>query len=62
LKYNTINKNIDYLKSLVSVLPNSPGIYQFFDDTDKIIYIGKAKDLKKRVASYFSKSHDHRKT
>lgn len=62
MKYNTVNKNIDYLKSLVSVLPNSPGIYQFFDNTDVIIYIGKAKDLKKRVASYFSKSHDHRKT
>jgi len=62
LKYNTINKNIEYLKSLVSVLPNQPGIYQYFDDTGKIIYIGKAKDLRKRVSSYFSKSHDHRKT
>jgi excinuclease ABC subunit C len=62
LKYSTINKNIEYLKSLVSVLPNLPGIYQYFDDTGKIIYIGKAKDLKKRVSSYFSKTHDHRKT
>jgi excinuclease ABC subunit C len=62
LKYNTINKNIEYLKSLVSVLPNQPGIYQYFDDIGKIIYIGKAKDLRKRVSSYFSKSHDHRKT
>jgi excinuclease ABC subunit C len=62
LKYNTSNKNIDYLKLLVSVLPNKPGIYQYFDDTGKIIYIGKAKDLKKRVSSYFSKTHDHRKT
>jgi len=62
LKYNTANKNIDYLKSLVSVLPNQPGMYQYFDDTGKIIYIGKAKDLKKRVSSYFSKTHDHRKT
>jgi excinuclease ABC subunit C len=62
LKYNAANKNIDYLKSLVSVLPNKPGIYQFFNNTDSIIYIGKAKDLKKRVSSYFSKSHDHRKT
>ncbi|HCY75767.1 MAG TPA: excinuclease ABC subunit C [Ignavibacteriales bacterium] len=53
---------MDYLKSLVSVLPNKPGIYQYFDDTGKIIYIGKAKDLRKRVSSYFSKSHDHRKT
>ncbi|GAB1451433.1 excinuclease ABC subunit UvrC [Draconibacterium sp.] len=62
MKYNTSNKNIDYLKLLVSVLPNKPGIYQYFDDTGKIIYIGKAKDLKKRVSSYFSKTHDHRKT
>ncbi len=44
------------------MLPNQPGIYQYFDDTGKIIYIGKAKDLRKRVSSYFSKSHDHRKT
>lgn len=50
------------MKLLVSVLPNKPGIYQYFDDTGKIIYIGKAKDLKKRVSSYFSKTHDHRKT
>jgi excinuclease ABC subunit C len=62
LKYNTTNKNIEYLKSLVSVLPNKPGIYQYFDDTGKIIYIGKAKDLRRRVYSYFSKTHDHRKT
>ncbi|HRA60825.1 MAG TPA: excinuclease ABC subunit UvrC [Bacteroidia bacterium] len=62
MKYNTINRNIEYLKSLVSVLPNQPGIYQYFDDIGKIIYIGKAKDLRKRVSSYFSKSHDHRKT
>ncbi len=44
------------------MLPNQPGIYQYFDDIGKIIYIGKAKDLRKRVSSYFSKSHDHRKT
>jgi excinuclease ABC subunit C len=62
VRYNASNKNIDYLKLLVSVLPNKPGIYQYFDDKGKIIYIGKAKDLKKRVSSYFSKTHDHRKT
>lgn len=62
MKYQTTNRNIDYLKSLISVLPNKPGIYQFLDDTNKIIYIGKAKNLKKRVSSYFSKNHDHRKT
>jgi excinuclease ABC subunit C len=62
LKYTSKNTQIDYLKTLVAVLPNKPGIYQFFDDTGTIIYIGKAKDLKKRVSSYFAKRHDHRKT
>lgn len=62
MKYQLQNKNIDHIKSLVSVLPNKPGIYQFFDKSNAIIYIGKAKDLKKRVSSYFSKNHDHRKT
>ncbi len=62
MKYKTVNRNIDYLKSLISVLPNEPGIYQFFDNTNTIIYIGKAKDLRKRVYSYFSKTHEHRKT
>jgi excinuclease ABC subunit C len=62
LKYQTVNTKTDYLKSLVAVLPNQPGIYQFFDDAGTIIYIGKAKDLKKRVSTYFAKEHDHRKT
>jgi excinuclease ABC subunit C len=62
LKYHSINTKIDYLKSLVTVLPDKPGIYQFYDDSNTIIYIGKAKDLKKRVNSYFAKTHDHRKT
>ena len=62
MKYQAVNKNIDYLKSLVSVLPNQPGIYQFFDNSESVIYIGKAKDIKKRVSSYFVKNHEHRKT
>ncbi|WP_372774525.1 excinuclease ABC subunit UvrC [Mangrovibacterium sp.] len=62
MKYSSVNSRIDHLKSLVSVLPNQPGIYQYFDNTGKIIYVGKAKDLKKRVSSYFSKNHDNRKT
>ncbi len=45
-----------YLKSLVDVLPNKPGVYQYFDKDGKLLYIGKALDLKKRVSSYFSKS------
>ncbi len=43
------------LSGLVKVLPDKPGIYQFLDETATIIYVGKAKSLKKRVASYFSK-------
>jgi excinuclease ABC subunit C len=62
VKYQTKNDDIDYLKNLISVLPGKPGIYQFYDNTGKIIYVGKAKNLKKRVSSYFSKRHDSRKT
>jgi excinuclease ABC subunit C len=62
VKYQAKNGNIDYLKNLISVLPGKPGIYQFFDSYGKIIYIGKAKNLKKRVSSYFSKQHESRKT
>ena len=62
MKYTSKNNQIEYLKTLVAVLPNKPGIYQFFDDKRTVIYIGKAKDLKKRVSSYFAKKHEHRKT
>jgi len=55
-------KNAEYLRSLVSVLPDQPGIYQYFDQSGKIIYVGKAKNLKKRVSSYFSKNLQNRKT
>lgn len=50
------------LKQVLKTLPDKPGIYQYFDKAGKIIYIGKAKDLKKRVSSYFTKSHDSGKT
>ena len=56
------NKHIKYLKELVSALPEEPGVYQFFDEQEKIIYVGKAKRLKRRVASYFNKVHDVAKT
>jgi len=45
----------DFLQKIIFSLPNNPGIYQFFDKKGKIIYIGKAKNLKKRVSSYFTK-------
>lgn len=55
-------KNEEYIRSLVSVLPDKPGIYQYFDQAGKIIYVGKAKNLKKRVSSYFNKNQQNRKT
>ena len=42
-----------HLESVISVLPDSPGVYQFYDKDNKLLYIGKAKSLKKRVVSYF---------
>jgi len=50
------------LKIELSTMPSEPGVYQFFNKEDKIIYIGKAKNLKKRIASYFQKNIGSRKT
>jgi len=45
----------EHIQNLLRTIPDSPGVYQYYDDTGKIIYVGKAKSLKKRVASYFNK-------
>ena len=50
------------LEVQIKSLPNSPGVYQYFDKEDKILYVGKAKNLKKRVASYFNKNQENGKT
>lgn len=55
-------KRLDYLKGIVSALPDSPGCYQYLDENGTIIYVGKAKNLKRRVSSYFHTEVDRFKT
>ena len=55
-------KRLSYLKSIVSSLPEKPGTYQYYDSEHTIIYVGKAKNLKSRVSSYFHKEVDRFKT
>lgn len=52
----------DYLKGIVQNLPEGPGIYQYLNSEGTIIYVGKAKNLKRRVSSYFNREHEPGKT
>lgn len=55
-------KTNEYLRGIVANLPEKPGVYQYLNTEGTIIYVGKAKNLKKRVYSYFSKEHEPGKT
>ena len=52
----------EYLRGIVLNLPESPGIYQYLNAEGTIIYVGKAKNLKRRVSSYFNREHPNGKT
>lgn len=52
-----MSKNTDKLNTIIATIPGKPGVYQYYNDEGVIIYVGKAKNLKKRVSSYFTSSH-----
>ncbi len=56
------DKILEHIKSILAVIPEKPGCYQYFDEKGTIIYVGKAKNLKRRVLSYFNKQHNSNKT
>lgn len=57
-----MSERLKNIRQKITTLPEKPGIYQYFNKDGEIIYIGKAKNLKKRVSSYFTKAHDNAKT
>ena len=62
LATETMNDRLNYITSLLSTIPEKPGCYQYYDAKGTVIYVGKAKNLRKRISSYFQKEHENRKT
>ena len=62
LATETMNDRLNYITSLLSTIPEKPGCYQYYDVKGTVIYVGKAKNLRKRISSYFQKEHENRKT
>lgn len=56
------HKKSPQLTEKISILPTTPGVYMYFDDAGTVIYVGKAKNLKRRVSSYFNRTHDSVRT
>jgi len=62
LKMNNLENHIKSLKEKALLLPDNPGVYQYLNNKNDIIYVGKAKNIRKRVLSYFNKKYDNIKT
>lgn len=57
-----MHKKSEALREKISILPDTPGVYMYFDSEGTVIYVGKAKNLKRRVSSYFNRTHDSLRT